>query len=389
MLSLTQKFLFVLACLGLAQTLNAQPMRQPEKPQPPEILQYEPQSEGFKKAISDFKEQMKAMHNAQIRYHNSESTADESRYKQQWFELRESIHSLHINIMNAALAEFLTNTESNAALGRIIFKSLKRNAEKDNFEGMLPVAKAMVEINYPEPDMQQIYLQFCLANNEFELARQSVIAANYPAETLDQLLKQLDVFTKNWDEELKARERDAIGEPLPQAKIFTSKGEVIVELFENEAPEAVASFISLAEKGFYDYSDFFMVIEHSAAQVGCPNEDGSGGPGYMLEDEYAKPNARKLFRGSLVLATLRDKPNSGGSQFFIPFLPTVDAPQNTVFGRVISGMQNVANLNRIDPHKKKDEDKAEQEDPKLPPDEIIRIEIIRKRTRPYEPDSRN
>lgn len=386
MSSLIRTTFFTCLSLIAIHSSLAQPMRAPEKEQPTEIINYEPESEEFKRAFSELREQIKAMHTAEIRYHTSDSAAEDSRLKREWYEAREPIHNLHINLLNAALAEYLSDPVSRADLGRIIFKSLKRNMEKDNFDGMLPIAKGLIDTNYPDPELQQIYFQCCLANNEYALAKQFIQIADLPPEQAEQATKQIDIFAKNWEEELEARKRDAAGEPLPQAKINTSKGEVIVELFENEAPEAVASFINLAEKGFYDYLDFFMVINHSVAQVGCPAEDGSGGPGYMLKDEFDKPGARKCFRGSLVLATLRGRADSGGSQFFITFLPTLEAAQNTVFGRVISGMQNIANLNRIDPQKTENEDKKEKEKPKLPPDEIISIEIIRKRNHPYEPN---
>jgi cyclophilin family peptidyl-prolyl cis-trans isomerase len=369
----------------VVQSVNAQPESQSNEQQAPELLDYQPESAGLKQALVAFREQLKIAFAARIRYHNSESQTEESRYRREWYESREPMHELQIKLMNAALEEYLTDPRGKPILGAILFKSLKRHVKGDNFEGMLVIAQGLLDSNFPDPELAGFYTQCCIADNEFELARKSIVTVGYPPKQLDDLLNQVDRLAKNWEEELEARKRDAAGEPLPQAKINTTKGAVIVELFENEAPEAVASFISLAEKGFYDYSDFFMVIDNFAAQTGCPKEDGSGGPGYMLKDEFDNPNARKLFRGSLVLATLRGRANSGGSQFYIPFLPTVVEGQKfTVFGRVISGMHNLANLNRIDPQKKKDDKKNEGEAPKTP-DEVINIEIIRKRNHPYEP----
>ncbi len=199
------------------------------------------------------------------------------------------------------------------------------------------------------------------------------------------MLSQLDQLQAEWEAELKARQRDAAGEPLPQVKINTTKGQVIIELFENDAPEAVANFISLAEQGFYDYSDFFLVVDRTLAQTGCPNEDGTGGPGYWITSERSLPNARTLFRGSLALAQLQHNPNTGGSVFFIPFLPAITQDTNyTVFGRVISGMHALGNLNRVKPARN-DESEEDKKKPKLDPDEIISIEIIRKRDHKYEP----
>lgn len=377
--------LILLCCCVLAPSITAKQLMPPtEQPKQPEIIDYQPESAGLKQALSKLRDQFKELHSLEIRYHNSDSIEEESRYKREWYQLRESMHGLHNNLLQAALEEFLANTIEKAKLGKIIFQSLKRNVEKDNFDGMLAIAKSLYDAGYPDPELRQFYMQCCFAENEYGLAAEAIKTDGLSSDQVSEMLKQFDILAKNWEDELKARQRDAAGEPLPQAKISTTKGEIIVELFENDAPEAVANFITLAEQGSYDYSDFFLVIQHFGAQAGCPNEDGSGGPGYMIKDEFDAPNARKMFRGSLVLATLQDVPNSGGSQFYIPFLPSsVVGRKPTVFGRVISGMTNLANLNRIDPHKK-DDKSNEEKDPKLPPDEIITVEIIRKRNHPYE-----
>jgi cyclophilin family peptidyl-prolyl cis-trans isomerase len=327
------------------------------------------------------------MRSAEIRFHNSNTKAEVLRFTKEWYEARELVHPLYQNTMNAALKEFQSDSQSREVLGLILFKALKRNADRDLLDGMTPIAKALLDAGYPDPEILRIYTQCLLSESEFELAKEVILSTSPSPEQAALAIKQLDTFKKNWEGELEARKRDQAGEPLPQAKIYTTKGEFVVELFENEAPEAVASFISLAEKGFYDYLDFFLVIDHFAAQVGSPTEDGIGGPGYMLKDEFGLPNSRNAFRGSLVLATLEGKTNSGGSQFFIPLVQPMHMLDRTVtvFGRVVSGMHNVANLNRVDPSKKKDENKKDEE-PTLPADEIIRIEILRKRNHPYEPN---
>src|SRR5258708_6633724 len=66
---------------------------------------------------------------------------------------------------------------------------------------------------------------------------------------------------------------------LPQVLLKTNKGEILLELYEDEAPNTVANFISLVEEKFYDKTKFHRVIEGFMAQGGDPKGNGSGGPG--------------------------------------------------------------------------------------------------------------
>src|SRR5579863_8149222 len=81
-------------------------------------------------------------------------------------------------------------------------------------------------------------------------------------------------------------------EKLPQVLLKTTKGDVVVELYEDEAPNTVANFISLVEKGFYDGTKFHRVLDGFMAQGGDPTGTGSGGPGYTIKCECTLPNHR-------------------------------------------------------------------------------------------------
>ncbi|MFH2001943.1 MAG: peptidylprolyl isomerase [Planctomycetota bacterium] len=120
-----------------------------------------------------------------------------------------------------------------------------------------------------------------------------------------------------------------------------AQGEIELELFEDQAPNTVANFISLVESGFYDGLLFHRVIPQFMIQGGCPEGTGNSGPGYSFADECRQANSRRHFAGSLSMA------NSGvdtnGSQFFITTVVTwwLDG-KHTVFGRVLKG-QDVVN----------------------------------------------
>ncbi|HEY1066608.1 MAG TPA: peptidylprolyl isomerase [Pirellulales bacterium] len=176
------------------------------------------------------------------------------------------------------------------------------------------------------------------------------------------------------EEALRAAEAKA--DDLPRVLMSTTKGDLVLELYENEAPNTVANFVSLVEKGFYNGLTFHRVLDGFMAQGGCPKGTGSGDPGYKIACECYKPNARKHFPGSLSMANAGRDTN--GSQFFLTFEPTpMLNGKHTVFGRVIQGEEVLDRLQRIDP---------DHPEPGLKPDKIVSATVIRKRNHDYTPD---
>jgi peptidyl-prolyl cis-trans isomerase B (cyclophilin B) len=116
------------------------------------------------------------------------------------------------------------------------------------------------------------------------------------------------------------------------AKITTENGVIWVKLFNEETPTTVSNFSTLVQEGFYNNLTFHRVIPGFMAQGGCPEGSGMGGPGWAIECET---NADKQIhnRGSLSMA--HAGPNTGGSQFFICFVPCPHLDRrHTVFGEI-------------------------------------------------------
>ncbi len=131
---------------------------------------------------------------------------------------------------------------------------------------------------------------------------------------------------------------------MSQMTMTTNHGDIVLELFDEDAPETVANFRRLAEKGFYDGLIFHRVIPDFMIQGGCPEGTGTGGPGYTFKDEI---NDHKIVKGALAMANAG--PNTNGSQFFV--VTTAAAPwldgKHTVFGEVSEGMDVVDKIGTL------------------------------------------
>jgi peptidyl-prolyl cis-trans isomerase B (cyclophilin B) len=126
------------------------------------------------------------------------------------------------------------------------------------------------------------------------------------------------------------------------AVMHTSKGDIKIRLFADQAPITVANFVNLSKRGFYDGLSFHRVIPNFMIQGGCPHGSGTGGPGYRFEDECTA-DLRHDTPG--VLSMANSGPGTNGSQFFITHVetPWLDG-RHTVFGAVLdSSDQDVVN----------------------------------------------
>jgi len=139
---------------------------------------------------------------------------------------------------------------------------------------------------------------------------------------------------------------ETVVDPAKQytATIKTSKGDIVVKLFADKAPNTVNSFVFLAKQGYFDGISFHRVIKDFVVQGGDPTGTGSGGPGYSTKDE---PNEIKNTRGTLSMAKVSGA-SEFGSQFFINLKDNTALDYNNPsankfypFAEVTSGMDVV------------------------------------------------
>ena len=131
-------------------------------------------------------------------------------------------------------------------------------------------------------------------------------------------------------------------------KIKTDRGDMVAELYDNETPITVNNFKTLIEKGFYNGLNFHRVIPNFVIQGGCPNGNGSGGPGYTIPCEVTAP---LQYHDRGVLSMAHAGRNTGGSQFFICHsrAGTAHLDRNhTCFGKVIEGVDVIDLIKPMD-----------------------------------------
>jgi len=254
--------------------------------------------------------------------------------------------------------------------------------EANRFKDVTAVADKLAEAKDASARLLMIDSTAHFAYQDFDkakdLAARALKADPNVRRQAQRIIQDCEEQPELWKKELAIRAKEAKADDLPRVLFKTSKGEIVLELFENEAPNTVANFISLVEAKKYDGIKFHRVIPGFMAQGG---DDGRGGPGYTIPCECYTDKARMHFQGSLSMAHAGK--DTGGSQFFLTFVPTTHLnwsegkteSNHTVFGRVIEGLDVALSL------------KGPQQGPvgKIVQegDEIITARVIRKRDHPY------
>lgn len=309
---------------------------------------------------------------------------DQAKIKEIQASARTILKQAETTFMNAvpvASALYAKTDGTNDELNQFMLTYANYLLTVDNYDAAYQLFASFLSkgMHKNHPEIFEMAGVAAFGSNRFNAAKKCF---NYATQTKTPLSQQAQMYRdditnyyeKEWMLEVQKEQQEAQANNLPEVLIRTTAGDMKVVLYENEAPNTVASFITLVEKGFYNGLSFHRVLPGFMAQGGCPKGDGTGDAGYKLPEEFSKPGARKHFRGSLAMARSMD-PNSAGSQFYISFLPTkfLDG-QYTVFGRVVEGLDTLSNIQRVDP---------ERPIPGLEKTKIIEMRVLRKRNHDY------
>jgi cyclophilin family peptidyl-prolyl cis-trans isomerase len=334
----------------------------------------------FQKAEREWQALDKRLSELQSTYTTSTSPAARAEIKKQYQELVDKSNALLPNLRATAEAAYLAEPNAHTNVTRLLVGMVAYDYRRDDYESAMKLAKLLDENKCPEEVLYSVAGAAAFNADDYDTAEKYLTRADKSGK-LDrqgkELLAELPAQKEAWAKEQEIRTKEAAAgdkDLLPRVKIETSKGPIVIELFENEAPQTVGNFISLVEAKKYDGLTFHRVLAGFMAQGGDPAGDGSGGPGYEIYCECYKPEYRRHFRGTLSMAHAGK--DTGGSQFFLTFRPTTHLNgKHTAFGRVVEGMDVLAKLQRIDP----------QNPTGVTPDKIVKAEVLRKRDHAYEP----
>ena len=345
-----------------------------------------PKAAAFAKKFAEWKELLTELRTLREEYPSAKADRQEE-IKATYKGLIEKGMVMQPEVSKAAEEAYVENPGVDKEVEQFLLASCAGNVQMDNYEEGLRLADMLINGKCEE---KKTYLwggvsAFCVAeldkaekylNKAADLGEQLKTGKESVDSLMMQFLQEPSIHKNDWKKEQEIRAAEAKADDLPRVLLKTNKGDIEIELFENEAPIATANFISLIEKGFYNGLTFHRVLDGFMAQGGCPRGDGTGGPEYNIPCECHQPNFRKHFRGSLSMAHAgRD---TGGSQFFLTFVPTsfLDG-RHTAFGRVVGGIDVLAKIRKRDPDDKK---------ATLPaPDKILEAKVLRKRDHEYVP----
>lgn len=334
-------------------------------------------AEEFAKINKEWTELIAGLGAMKNEYATSTDAARKAEIHKQYYEGVEKAKLMEEKVLAAAENAYAEAPNADPNIVQVLVATLYESVTRDDFEPAFKLGKMLLENKCSEKHVPALagVAAFCV--NEYDQAdvwlRAARAQGNLP-EQFAHYLDSIDDAKDAWTKEKKIREAEAKAGDLPRVLMKTSAGDIEIELFENEAPNTVLNFITLVDKGFYNGLKFHRVLPSFMAQGGDPKGDGTGGPGYMIPCECFRPDHRLHYRGSLSMAHTAQR-DTGGSQFFLTFVPTKHLDGvHTVFGRVISGFDVLAKLKRRNP-----------DDPTVgAADTITEAKVIRRRQHSYD-----
>lgn len=329
-----------------------------------------PAAADFKPLLQEWKATLGELRAVQQKYQQADDAGQRKQLQAEFEALLTTARSMIPRLRVAGRGAYDAAPNDDPELTRFLYKLAEDELAGDRYDDAWGLGNLLVTKNCGIPAAYNVAGVAAFARNNYDKAEEYLQVAkrrNVLSATGSRLLGMVENYRTLWTEEENLRDQQAGN--LPLVNLSTTEGDIICELFEDEAPQTVGNFIYLIEQGFYDGLPFYQVVSGQRASIGCPEGDGTGGPGYKIYSECYRDNHRNHFRGSLSMDT-GGKRDTGGSRFFFTFLPNPELNgRNTVFGRVVEGMDVLERLQRTD---------SIPRDPASSRDKIIEATVIKK-----------
>ncbi len=307
-------------------------------------------SERYRGLLEELRGHIKNLKAEGARYYNSPST-ESYEHQKKWREIVDESDQAFQKLKEVSLFLYLRTETPDESLA-FVASIMNEHAYDDGWISMCKRVSDKLIKRFPEAE--KIQLQHAKASaltNDFEpaieFAKQNPAAIEELTDNERSLFYNLPDHQRRWKEELAIRQREAAADsPLPRVELDTSCGKIVIELFENQAPGTVGNFVNLVQSNFYDDMVFHPVVRNFMVRCGLLTARGERTTGYEIENESTRPDARHFFRGSVVM--LASERTKGASEFAIFLTPNIfveSEAKDTVFGRVVEGMEVVEQLN--------------------------------------------
>ena len=309
--------------------------------------------------------------------------------KQRWRELKAEGDRLR-DLYAAQITDFVLQADTlDPESQSVLYYFCRKRFETARYEESLKIAQALLKHRPENKEILKFAVDSAYNGNEFPVALE--LLSNWKERTKTELPYRLPALEallpqviNDWQQELALREKEAQADDLPQIELETNRGTIVIELYEDQAPQAVRFFVSLCVGGFYQTRQlaFFEVVQHRYARTGCLNNDGTSVLKMGVESEAQTPTARKHFRGAVTML-VAEPTNLVRSQFAILRSPQPQMDgRNVVIGRVIEGMEIA---DRLLPTRVEGPRGGLKEIEDVTPDHIVNIKIRRLREHDYQP----
>lgn len=377
------KICLIFIATALSTVSTAQEL---DKPSPQRIQELRSE---FDAAILELKDAIKAIKKTGHDFYENKSTVAHE-YRSKWKAEATVAEDAYKRVREASFALFFETPNPGEEVNKIVSMMNQDLIAQGQLAKCYQTTKKLLKL-YPEnKDLYNLMGRVSILNNDFTFAQQYYQTNRETAEQLgvpEGALygNSMDKLVSGFERELAFRASDAEGEPLPKAIIKTNRGEIVIELFENQAPETVGNFVSLVQTGIYDGMIFHHVLRNLIADAGLMTMSRPQPIGYTIYDEHQKPNARDHFRGSVAMVGKNNEPNSAGAEFRIMLVPGPNLDgKSTVFGRVISDLSVLDNIQET--FQVNEEEDKEEFIKDAKPDVIESITITNLRDHEYEPN---
>ena len=348
----------------------------------------------YDEAVEAFRTNTKLASEQQIHLMMS-SAKDAGGEMKKWKDAIHATNLPRIKLEQAAIRLFVLSPNPDQTLVMLMYQIMNNAFQARRMGVVYRIGKILKEYKAPadQPPVNSQHLNSATLMTglaavyvgDLELGEQFATDFRHSHSELDDsdfgMVSQVPYLKANAAEE---QQRNASAKDQPRVRLQTEYGDVIVELFEDDAPLTVNSFIYLVERGFYDNTVFDSVLSGKIVQGGIFGTDRQPKiAGFTIPDEHHQPGARRHVYGSLFMAKKFDEPDSASSMF--GFMPRCNADMDgnqTVFGRVISGMEIVEH---IEPTLQIDKDGKIEQIPGAIATTLLKADVLNKRDHEYLP----